>query len=324
MTISSSLFTTRAEKLVFTFTTSSISSMRNWHNVIDNVWTPWDTFPNWHSAYSFGERPSPYTGPSVLYIDSSPCLTRGVVRYQADPEAPPPAPLPGVLSRLFGRRWTPSHPIYFTSFIWYDKGGYTCECTREELCRAFHRLVGDWQELFTLACAAWSAWEAPFLTYWGQELDVNCPQVRGRKNQLYHQIIRDAKRWSACATELWREVELFAQYLSRFARMESSGEMPHAFSRYPGKVGCKLSARFSRPVRMKKTNDIDDWVFRFTKIINQYESSWDKLHGIHSMKAVLVKIRTDILNAKGYGPREGAKHLNAVTGVRHVPPPPER
>lgn len=298
------------------------ATMRNLHGDIHGRWTPWDEFPDWYATYGFAVRRSPYTGPRTLHVDRGTCgPARGVVRYQSGPEPPPPAPTEGgFLSRLL--RWrSPTRQVYFTSFIWYDAHGNTHECTREELCRAFRRLVGDWQELFTLACSVWSAWGAPYLESDGEALLANSDEALERENKLYCVIWPDVKRWREFGTRLWWEAEFFAQYLNYFIKLECAGEMPFAFRRYPGRIDCNLKTRFSDAVRMwNKDNQIDDWAFRMAKIVNQYESSWDQLHGVHGMRAVLVKARTDILNAKGYGAKEGAKHLSAVTGVRHVPP----
>lgn len=287
--------------------------------------TMWDEFPDWRGTYGFAVRRSPYTGSSELHVDrNTGGAARGVVRYQSGPEPPPLLPpqrgVRGLLSRLLRWRAPRPHPVYFTSFLWYDRQGCTHECTREELCTAFRRLVADWQELFTLACAVWSAWGAAFLDAEKQPLACGSDEALRRENELYSRIEPSIQRWSKFGTRLWYEADLFAQHLSDFTWLEWEKTAPRAFSHYPGTIGHDLGQHFSDKVRMWYLNgQTDDWVLRYAQLINRHEAGeWARLHGINTMKELLVQLRTDVLNAKGYaGEKEGERHLDAVTGRRH-------
>lgn len=295
----------------------------------------WDEFPDWQATYGFVVRRSPYTGPSALHVDhGTGGPARAVVRFQArsefkpDDSATQPVTRGGCWSWLLPKSPAPTaaQQVYFTSFLWYDSNGKTHQCTRQKLCTAFRRLVADWQELFTLGCAVYSAWEEPFLDEMENPLPEACEEVLARENELYSRIKPTAKEWGRLAIKMFWEAELFAQHLSFFCEMEDTGQLPDAFKPYLGEIGRHFGGHFADRIRLRRRgNRIDDWALRMAHMVNErVEEDWPRRLRIVEMRSTLKRMATEILEAKGYiGEKVFEKHHTALKGRRHRIPPPK-
>lgn len=320
--------------------------------------TMWAEFPDWQATYGFAMRRSPCTGTSLHVDHSTSGPACAVARFQVESESPTPttatvqnaAPVQsptapksrsGRWTQLFRRRPPPQppktqqvsvarfvpRPIHFTSFFWYDGSGKTHECTREELCLAFRRLVADWQELFSLGCAVYSAWEEPFLDSATMEpLPEDCEEVLARENELFRRIKSPAKQWHVLGLQMFWEAELFAQHLSFLCELEDSGQLPGAFMSYPHKFGQDFGDYFTERVRLlRRGNRVDNWALCLANIVNRRaESDWPRVSRVAAMRTILQQLGKDILVAKGHtDEKEFEQHHAAVIGTRHRMPPQE-
>lgn len=285
-------------------------------STFDGRFHTWEKYPDWKGKFGFTMAKCPETEETRLHVDSGGknAPRRAVVRYRISPS------VEGNLIQL--RRKLSTDPVFFTSFVYYDQKGRTCEISRTELVTAFYALVDQWQTLFDLACAVHAVWnDTPWLDEKGAPLLPNSEETIQLDNELLPQVQLVARHWAQLSVRLYREAEYFSQYLQYFLRLERKGKMPAAFSRYPGVISKSLDDKFQRKRKIKvKHGQIDDWAFRMARVVNDgLQDHWPRVQSVRDNTSWLTNTLLRILEVKGYDAEEEVKkYYPPLNKDRHV------
>lgn len=252
----------------------------------------WVEFPDWRSRYEFVVKTSSYppTAPCYTHVERAPQgpLSQ-VVSYQASREAAPKRKLLG---------WGRPSPLFFTEFFYKDEHGQDHQTTREDLCAAYRKLVGNWQDMFTLAQAVHRAWDFALFTDGRETREPTEAETLALEGQFFSRLSETATQWMRVGMRMFWEAEFIGQHLAFLSDMEDRGQLPGPFTRFPGAVNDgTASPRFDYRVRLwRKGRQIDDYALRAAPLILQHGEDAQ----VSAIRTQFETLLVEILTAKGY------------------------